>query len=83
MRGSLDVWTALQQAVASHPDLCGAVGVTTCGCLGPCFDGPSLVIYPDGVWYAGVTVDDVPELVSSHLVAGRPVDRLIYRWLED
>src|SRR5215468_111871 len=27
--------------------------VTSCGCLGPCFDGPNAVIYPDGVWYAG------------------------------
>lgn len=82
-RGALDVWSALQQAVACHPELCGSVGVTPCGCLGPCFEGPNLVVYPEGVWYAGVTVDDVPEVVASHLVAGRPVDRLVYRWLEE
>src|SRR5512141_860439 len=29
--------------------------VTPCGCLGPCFDGPNAVIYPDGAWYAGLS----------------------------
>ena len=43
--------------------------VTACGCLGPCFDGPNAVVYPDGVWYDGLTVDDAPALVE-HLVAG-------------
>lgn len=74
---------ALQQAVATDPDLCGAVAVTRCGCLGPCFDGPSMVVYPGGTWYAGVTVADVPELVESHLVHGVPVERLVYAWPED
>lgn len=82
-RGSADVLAALQQAVTTHPALCGAVAVTPCGCLGPCFDGPSVVVYPEGTWYAGVTVDDVPELVESHLVQGVPVARLMYTWPED
>src|SRR5262245_33292842 len=32
--------------------------VTPCGCLGPCFDGPNAVVYPDGVWYGGLAPDD-------------------------
>jgi (2Fe-2S) ferredoxin len=43
--------------------------VTPCGCLGPCFDGPNAVIYPDGVWYAGLTADDAASLVD-HLIDG-------------
>ena len=43
--------------------------VTPCGCLGPCFDGPNAVVYPDGVWYAGLAADDAPGLVE-HLVDG-------------
>ena len=49
--------------------------VTPSGCLGPCFDGPSAVVYPeppDGVWYGGLAVDDAPGLVD-HLMAGVPL----------
>jgi (2Fe-2S) ferredoxin len=44
--------------------------VTNCGCLGPCFDGPNAVVYPDGVWYAGLVPDDAAG-IADHLVAGR------------
>ncbi|HEX8109892.1 MAG TPA: hypothetical protein VF516_19310 [Kofleriaceae bacterium] len=44
--------------------------VTNCGCLGPCFDGPNAVVYPDGVWYAGLQPDDAAG-IADHLVAGR------------
>jgi (2Fe-2S) ferredoxin len=44
--------------------------VTHCGCLGPCFDGPNAVVYPDGVWYAGLEPDDAAG-IADHLVAGR------------
>jgi (2Fe-2S) ferredoxin len=43
--------------------------VTPCGCLGPCFDGPNAVVYPDGVWYGGLTIDDAAALLR-HLVDG-------------
>ena len=46
--------------------------VTPCGCLGPCFDGPNAVVYPDGVWYAGLSPDDAPGLVH-HLIDGVPL----------
>ena len=51
----------------------GASGVlvTPCGCLGPCFDGPNAVIYPDGTWYAELAPEDAPGLVE-HLVDGVP-----------
>lgn len=46
--------------------------VTPCGCLGPCFDGPNAVVYPDGVWYAGLAAADAPDLVR-HLLEGTPL----------
>jgi (2Fe-2S) ferredoxin len=78
-RGSEDILAVLERGLAEHPSLWGRVHITTTGCLGPCFDGPSLVVYPEGVWYAGVTVADAEEIVASHLVGGVPVERLRYR----
>lgn len=46
--------------------------VTPCGCLGPCFDGPNAVVYPDGVWYGGLAVGDAPAIVD-HLLGGAPL----------
>lgn len=51
--------------------------ITAAGCLGRCpTEGASIVVYPEGVWYSGVTVADVPELVEQHMVSGRVVERL-------
>ncbi len=44
--------------------------VTPCGCLGPCFDGPNAVVYPEGVWYGRLSVDDAAGLVD-HLIDGK------------
>ena len=46
--------------------------VTPCGCLGPCFDGPNAVLYPEGVWYAGLDVTDAQSL-AAHLIDGTPL----------
>ena len=43
--------------------------VTETSCLGPCFDGPNAVVYPDGTWYAGLAEGDAAALVD-HLVDG-------------
>jgi (2Fe-2S) ferredoxin len=72
-----------QQLIAQNPDLVGRVAITPTGCLGPCFDGPNVVVYPDGTWYAGVSATDVDEIVASHLTGDKPVDRLVYDWPED
>lgn len=46
-------------------------------CLGPCQLGPTVVIYPEGVWYGKVTPDVVSEIVETHIVGGKPVERLL------
>jgi len=47
--------------------------VTPCGCLGPCFDGPNAVVYPEGVWYAGLEPGDAGAL-ADHLCGGAPLE---------
>src|SRR5512135_2686822 len=49
------------------------------GCLDLCAQGPVVVVYPEGTWYAGVTPDDVAEIVQDHLIDGTPVARLLAR----
>ena len=46
------------------------------GCLDACESGPVVVVYPDAVWYGGVTMDDIGEIIDSHIVGGVPVERL-------
>jgi len=79
-RGSVDVYNRLLEALGGQHELWDSVCVTASSCLGPCFDGPMVVCYPEGVWYAGVKAEDVPEIVESHLVGGKAVERLRYRW---
>lgn len=50
--------------------------VTETSCLGPCAFGPTVVVYPDGVWYQKVTGDDVSEILEQHIKNGKPVERL-------
>ena len=49
------------------------------GCLGICDFGPTVVIYPEGIFYVGVQVEDVSEIVQSHLVNNQPVERLVLK----
>jgi NADH-quinone oxidoreductase subunit F len=49
------------------------------GCHGFCEQGPNVVIEPEGIFYTHVQVDDVPEIVTSHLRDGVAVERLFYR----
>jgi (2Fe-2S) ferredoxin/predicted O-methyltransferase YrrM len=75
-RGSGQVLEALRREVAAR-GLEGEVQVTACGSLGLCEHGPNLVVYPEGIWYSGVTAADVPEMVRSHFQEGTPVERLV------
>lgn len=56
--------------------LCASVALTNTGCLGPCHLGGTVLVYPEGVMYGGVTPEDVAAIVEEHLVGGRPVERL-------
>ena len=55
----------------------GRVRANKSGCLDQCEHGPTIVIYPDGIWYGGVGTADVDEIVDSHILGNLPVERLI------
>ncbi|MCL2702671.1 MAG: NADH-quinone oxidoreductase subunit NuoF [Defluviitaleaceae bacterium] len=65
------------EEVAKH-GLQDDIMVVRTGCFGLCALGPIVIVYPEGVFYSMVTVDDVPEIVTEHLKNGNIVKRLIY-----
>jgi (2Fe-2S) ferredoxin len=66
---------AFKKALAAH-GLKNSVRANRAGCLDQCEHGPTVVVYPEAVWYGGVTPDDVAEIVESHLLRQTPVARL-------
>ncbi len=74
-KGSEAVHKKFKEVLAVR-GLRGQMRANSAGCLDACAYGVSVVVYPDGVWYGGVRVEDVEEIVESHLVGGHPVARL-------
>jgi (2Fe-2S) ferredoxin len=81
-RGGDALVASLQRLVASDPAMVGTVAITPCGCLGPCFDGPIAVAYPDGSWLAGVSADDA-EALRDWLAGGAAPARLVHDWPDE
>ncbi len=54
----------------------GSVRANKAGCLDQCEHGPTVVVYPEAIWYGHVTLADVPEIVQSHILGNQPVERL-------
>ncbi|AXC15313.1 Ferredoxin [Acidisarcina polymorpha] len=54
----------------------GVLRVNKSGCLEQCEHGPTIVVYPEQVWYGFVQPEDLDEIVEEHLRHGRPVERL-------
>lgn len=57
----------------------GLVRANKSGCLDQCAFGPSVVIYPEGVWYTVHTPEDVVEIMERHVVGGQVVQRLLMK----
>ena len=74
----LGVHARLKERIAAE-GLNKTVRINHSGCLDQCGHGPMIVVYPESVWYWGVQVEDVDEIVREHLRDGRPVERLRYR----
>lgn len=80
-RGGEAIRDAFKRELAAR-GLHRTIRANTAGCLDACEYGASVVVYPEGVWYGGVTESDVREIVEEHLVGGRPVERLRIRFPE-
>jgi (2Fe-2S) ferredoxin len=74
-KGSDEVRDAFKQQLHER-GLKGHIRANAAGCLDQCARGAAVVVYPEQVWYGGVTAADVPEIIEQHLIGGVPVDRL-------
>lgn len=54
----------------------GPILLTDCGSVGFCSVGTAVLVYPEGIWYAQVRAEDVPEIIEKHLEKGEIVERL-------
>src|SRR5438270_870534 len=85
-RDSAEVKEAFERELKAHGILFGkekkgknpkgSVILTECASVGFCAIGAAVMIYPDGVWYAQVRAEDVPEIIEEHILNGRVVERL-------
>ena len=77
-RGSEDVFNALKKG-AAKAGLGHDVRINRAGCLDHCQFGPTVVVYPEGVWYSCATKEDIDEVLQKHLVEGGRVERLMLK----
>lgn len=64
-------------------ELSEEVRVVETGCLGPCDEGPVIVIYPEGIMYSKLKEADILRIVEEHLLKGRVVQDLVYQAREE
>ena len=76
-QGAAEVHRALKQAVAER-GLKTKVRINKAGCFDQCGHGPMVVVYPEDVWYAGVTPERARRILDDHVVGGCPVEELRY-----
>ncbi len=74
-KGSPELLKALKKSLKAR-GLSDEIRANKAGCLDNCERGCSVVVYPEGVWYGGVQLGDIEELIDKHLIGGTPVARL-------
>ncbi|MDO8526569.1 MAG: (2Fe-2S) ferredoxin domain-containing protein [Deltaproteobacteria bacterium] len=75
-KGSEEILNVMKEEIKKR-GLNKKIRINKAGCLDMCTKGAAMVVYPEGVWYGNVTLEDVPEIIESHLIANKPVERLI------
>jgi NADH:ubiquinone oxidoreductase subunit F (NADH-binding)/(2Fe-2S) ferredoxin len=73
-KGAHELIDALQDELVAQ-DLINEVQVLETSRIGGCSNGPEMMVYPEGVHYVGLSVDDIPYLVSEHFLKGRIVEK--------
>jgi (2Fe-2S) ferredoxin len=76
-QGGVDVCDELRKQI-SERGLKKQIRINKAGCFDQCGNGPMVIVYPEGIWYAHVQPADCQEIVESHLIGGKPVERLLY-----
>ncbi|MDR0765016.1 MAG: NADH-quinone oxidoreductase subunit NuoF [Synergistaceae bacterium] len=76
--GSREIISALREKLAAR-GMSDEVKVVETGCHGLCELGPLVIVYPEGVFYTRVQVSDADEIVETHLVKGRVIERLLFK----
>ena len=51
---------------------------TRAACLRVCTEGPTMLVYPEGTWYSGMTADRMLRLVKEHLIEGKPIEEWVF-----
>lgn len=77
-KGSAQVRDTLKAELQKR-GLAGIVRANNAGCLDACEFGVSMVVYPEGIWYGGVTVADIPEIVERTIIRGEVIERLVIK----
>jgi (2Fe-2S) ferredoxin len=73
----MEAWEALKQQL-KDANVGNACYRTKVGCLRICCQGPTMVVYPEGTWYHGMTADHMPRLVKEHVIEGKPIAEWIF-----
>ncbi len=84
-KGSEEIQAIFKKELKAR-GLSNIVRANKSGCLDACEFGPNIVIYPEGVWYRGVSKEDVVEIIERHIIGGEVVARLSHtdgRYLPD
>ena len=77
-RGAISL-QGYMKARAKKMDLKTRVRINRSGCLDRCELGPTMVIYPEGVWYTYKTREDIDEILDRHVLQGERVERLLLK----
>ncbi len=78
-QGDTETYVKLLRSEVAKAGLGTQIRINKSGCFSQCGNGPMVVVYPEDVWYSAVRAEDLPEIVESHLMEGKPVERLLYR----
>lgn len=78
LRGGAEI-AGLLKAKAKAAGITDRIRVNKSGCLNQCAHGPMIVVYPEAIWYAGVTLDDVDEILEKTVIRGEVIPRLLHR----
>ena len=80
-RGSEEIFKTLKAGAAKAG--LKDIRVNRAGCLDHCAFGPTVVVYPEAVWYRVPSVEDAKEILSTHIIGGEVVERLLIDNIEE